>query len=222
MNILEKFLDVIFPPVCGFCGRICQDYFCGSCKEKFENKFIYKVDNYKDKYFNEHIYVAEYEDVRKQILSYKFNGKSYMYKTFAKIILKSQKICDILKSCDIIVPVPVHKKRRKERGYDQSVLISKEISNNLINLEYAYALKKIKNNTRQSLLNKNERVFNVKNAYEIQNCERIKNKRVILFDDIFTTGNTLNECSRILKQSGAKYIIVLSLAKQPKNKETKE
>lgn len=214
MDIFDKILDILFPPVCAFCGKICKENFCTECEKKFSNNFIYGRNLVYNKYFDEHIYIAKYEGAfRQAILDYKFNGKSYFYKTFSKIILKSKKICDILKSCDIIIPIPIHKKRKSNRGYDQSALISKEIAKNIEHLEYLQIVRKIKNNKKQSLLNKEERIENVKNAYEILNCERICNKRIILFDDIYTTGNTVNECSRILKENGAKYIMVLSLTK---------
>ncbi len=160
------------------------------------------------------MYIARYNgDFRKEILEYKFFDKSYMYKTFAKIILNNKKTYEILKSYDIIIAVPIHKKRKNIRGYNQSELIAKEIAKGVQGLEYKTILKKIKNNVEQSSLNKMERLENVKNVYEIQNKDIIINKKVILFDDIYTTGNTVNECSRILKENRAKEILVLSLAR---------
>ena len=72
---------------------------------------------------------------------------------------------------------------------------------------------KIKNNTAQSTLNKTERELNVKGAYDVLNKLTIKNKKVLLVDDIYTTGNTVNECSRMLKKNGTKRIGVLTIAK---------
>ena len=213
MKLFEEFLNVIFPHVCGFCEQIDKNGLCKDCEKTISKMLIYKRQGYKDKFFDEHIYILDYENIRGKILEYKFNNKSYLYKTFAKIILNSKKICDILKSYDIITSVPIHKKRKKERGYNQSELIAREISKNIDEICYKDVLKKIKNNPKQSLLNEEERVFNVKNVYEVLDKEIIYNKRIILFDDIYTTGNTVNECSRVLKQNGAKYILVLSLAK---------
>ena len=147
------------------------------------------------------------------ILSYKFRDKSYMYKTFARIILNNEKICSILKSYDIIGAVPIHKKRKAERGYNQSELIAKEIARNIKEIQYGNFLKKIRNNEKQSTLDKEERAENVKNVYEIQNKDIIFNKKVIVLDDIYTTGSTVNECSRILKENEAKEILILSIAK---------
>ena len=113
---------------------------------------------------------------------------------------------------DIICAVPIYKKRMSERGYNQSELIAKEMAKNMPGIEYKNVLKKIKNNQRQSELKKEERKENVKNVYEMQNKQIIQNKKIILFDDIYTTGNTVNECSKVLKENGAKEILVLTLA----------
>ena len=102
---------------------------------------------------------------------------------------------------------------KKERGYNQSELIAREIAKNIPVIVYKNALKKIKNNKRQSDLSKEDRLDNVKNVYQIANEEIIKDKRVVLFDDIYTTGSTLNECSRLLKQNGVKEILAITLAK---------
>lgn len=212
MSIIDEILNLIFPNVCGICGKIEKNGLCQECKQNLKvNEKLYTVIG---KNFERQINVFGYDgEIRHNILLYKFKDKSYMYKTFAKIILNSKKIYDILQTYDIIISVPVHKKRKMHRGYDQSELIAREIAKNIKTLEYKKVLKKIKNNQMQSSLNKNMRVQNVKDVYEAVNKEIIKNKKIILFDDIYTTGNTVNECSKVLKKNGAKEILVLSLAR---------
>ena len=119
---------------------------------------------------------------------------------------------ELFGSYDIIGAVPINKERQKERGYNQSTLIAKDLARYIPNLIYKEILKKTINNKRQSELKKEERLKNVKNVYEIQNSEIIQDKKVILFDDIYTTGSTVNECSRVLKENGAKEILILTLA----------
>ncbi len=214
INILDFLLSIIYPNICGFCGRINENSLCEECFERISHNLTYNIIHVKNKNFDKQISIAKYDgEFRDNILAYKFSEKSYMYKTFAKLILKNEKICGIIKSYDIIVPVPIHKKRIIERGYNQSELITKEIAKNIKQIKYIKALKKIKNNERQSELKKEERNQNVKNVYEIQNKQIIENKKVILFDDIYTTGSTANECAKVLKQNGAKEILVLTLAK---------
>lgn len=209
MNIL----DIIFPPSCGFCGKISSSYLCIECETKIAHKLEYKIEKKRGKNFETHIYIMNYEgEMRNKILSYKFKNKSYMYKTFAKIILNNKKICNILKTYDIITSVPLHKKRQNERGYNQSELIAKEIAKNIKEITYLKLLKKIKNTPKQSSLKSKEREENVKDVYQFIN-KQIINKGIILFDDIYTTGSTANECSKVLKQNGARRILILSLAK---------
>ena len=92
------------------------------------------IVKYKDKYFDNHIYLFRYEGiVRKKIIEYKFKEKSYLNETFVNFILKNEKICRFLKSYDIITPVPIHAKRKRKRGYNQSELIAKKIAKDINN-----------------------------------------------------------------------------------------
>ena len=97
-GILDFLLSLIYPNVCGFCGKINENYLCEECEKRIGKMLIYKVENVKDKYFNRHIYLAHYDgEFRDYILSYKFWDKPYMYKTFSKIILKNEIICGIIR-----------------------------------------------------------------------------------------------------------------------------
>lgn len=121
---------------------------------------------------------------------------------------------NFIKSYEIIIPVPIHRRRFNDRGYNQSELIAKEISKKLkINNFRNNILIKIRNNAIQSTLNKHQRMMNVKDVYKVQNINLIQNKKILLIDDIYTTGNTVNECSRVLKENGAKEIGVFTISK---------
>ena len=160
-------------------------------------------------------------DLNLPILDYKFNEKSYMYKTFVNFLLKNKKIFENIKKYDKIIPVPISKKRYKERGYNQSLLIAKEISmqisyetNNNIKLELVNnCLIKTKNIIEQSKLNKEDRQHNIQGVYTLKNGSILTNKSILLLDDIYTTGSTVNECSRVLQQAKPNKIGVLVLAK---------
>ena len=135
-----------------------------------------------------------------------------MCHTFQKMITKNEKIYSFLKKYDIILYVPMFKKQEYKRGYNQTYLIAKEIGKTLgIPIE-KNNLTKIKDTKKQSTLTKEERKTNVKDAFVIRKPERIVNKKVILFDDIFTTGNTVNECSKVIKMAGAKEVAILTIA----------
>lgn len=210
-------LDLIYPPVCGMCGNINKENLCPKCSVKIKKYEINYKKTFKNKniYFDELYCVLKYEDlVRNNIIKYKFQNKSYMYKTFAKIILKNKKICGFFKKYDIIIPVPIHNKRKRTRGYNQTELVAKEIAQNIdgLKLEKNILIKQ-KNTKAQSELTKKERNKNVLGAFKINNIKIIENKNILLFDDIYTTGSTVNECSKILKQAGARKVGVLTIAK---------
>ena len=171
----------------------------------------------KERYFDEHIYLFRYRDIiRDLIIKYKFNEKSYLYKAFSYMILKNQKIMKYIKKYDIIICVPIHKKRKKYRGYNQSELIIEDVCKNDKTLKYVKDLLiKTKNIKPQSLLNKEDRILNISNVYkiDINKKEIIKDRNILLFDDIFTTGSTANECAKILKKYDAKKVGILTIAR---------
>ena len=212
--MLNNILELIYPNVCGICGKICKESLCKRCAIEIKKYEINLVNKNKKMYFNESMHIFKYNEmIRQRLIEYKFQDKSYMYKTFAKIILKNKKVCGFLEKYDIIIPVPIHKKRRLKRGYNQTELIAKEICKN-ISLELKTdVLIKQKNIIAQSELNKNERKQNIKNAFEIKSINEIIDKKILLFDDIYTTGSTVNECSKILRKAGAKQVGVLTIAK---------
>lgn len=147
------------------------------------------------------------------LINYKFNEKPYLNKIFSSLINKYQKNYLNFNFYDIIIPVPISKKRLKNRGYNQSLLYAKDISKeNNIQLENKVIIK-IKNNNAQSSLNKEEREQNVQGVYKVINSKKVKNKKILLLDDIYTTGSTLNECSKELIKAGASYIDVFTIAK---------
>lgn len=218
MTITDKILNIIFPPVCGFCNEINDEFLCEKCRKKFELIKTSKIDNYENDpvYFDEHFYMFKYEkDVREYILKYKFNEKSYMYKSFAKLITEDKIFKEILADkIDCIVSVPVHKKRFKLRGYNQSCLIAKEIATLLSKDYYENVLIKGKNIVAQSTLDKLDRIRNIKGAFALdKKADIVKEKSVLIVDDVFTTGATINECCKLLKNAGASFVSVVTIAK---------
>ena len=216
-KILNYILELVYPPVCGFCGKICREYLCKKCEIKIKKYEINLMQKNKNKYFDELFCIFKYEKIiRETLIEYKFQNKPYLYKTFSKIILNNKKVCGFLKKYDIIIPVPISKKRKLTRGYNQSYLIAKEIAKMLnIKLENNILIK-TKDIKAQSGLTKKERAINIKNAFMVKNIDKLKNKNILLFDDIYTTGSTVNECARILKEAGANRVGILTIAKDYK------
>ena len=207
INILE----LIYPKTCGMCEEISKSYLCSKCKQKIKNLIKLNTMIYKDKYFNWHTYLFKYEgEIRDKLLKYKFRDYSYLYKFFSEIIINN---CNLKNNYDIIVSVPIHKKRKQTRGYNQSELIAKEIAKKL-NIKYTNnVLIKTIDTVPQSTLSQSQRTSNVLRIYKVINSQIIKDKNILLIDDIYTTGSTVNECSKVLKQNGAKLVDVLTIAK---------
>lgn len=203
MQIINYIINLIYPNVCGICDKISKDDLCKKCEIQLNNIAKINVDIYKNKNFSKHLYIFKYEGIIKErLINFKFNDKIYIYKAFVNFIIKNKKICRFLKNYDIIIPVPIHYRRKIKRGYNQSALIAKEISKNYNSIKYINdVLLKKKNNKPQSTKNKKEREKNVIGAYYIKNEYKIYNKKILLLDDIYTTGSTVNECAKALKQA---------------------
>ncbi len=208
-------LNLIYPNVCGICDKLCNNDICKKCEITLNQIAKIKIDRYKNKNFRKHLYIFKYEGIIKErLIKYKFDEKSYIYKALVKFMVKNKKICDFLKNYDIIIPVPIHRKRKMKRGYNQSYLIAKNLVDNFENLQCVKdALIKQVNNKAQSTKTKKERTKNVIGAYYLRNTEKINNKRVLLLDDIYTTGSTVNECCKVLKQANIKFVDVITIAK---------
>ena len=140
--MIDMFLNFLFPNVCGICGTKNEFGICKKCYKKLKFNIVIKEEyglNY-----DEVIYFFKYIDVRNLILNYKFYNKFYFYNMFANIILKNKKICKKLKFYDIMIPVPMDKKNKKKRGYNQTELIASFLSRNLKICYNSKALVKVK------------------------------------------------------------------------------
>lgn len=214
MNFINSALDYVFPPICGMCGEINENYICNNCYENIKKIKKCVINEYNNRNFSKHLYIFRYEGIiRNKIIEYKFEDKGYLYKMFAKIILSDKKTCNFIKKYDVIIPVPISKKRKKKRGYNQSELVANELAQKLNQDIWTDIIIKKKDNKPQSELNKLERIKNVEDIYEINKPIEVKNKKVLLLDDIYTTGSTVNEIARKLKQNQTQEIGVITLAK---------
>lgn len=231
-------LDIIFPPTCIICGKLNNDYICTNCEKRLKkykkfniidnqklikDKYNINLENFRQKfyfynnnkyYWEKLLYCFDYKGIiRKCIIKYKFNNKPYISNFFVNQILNNKKASEILKLYDIIIPVPMDKNKKLKRGYNQTELITRIISKKTGILENTNIVFKPRQIKTQSMLDKKSRKLNIKDAYLVNNTINIKNKKVILFDDIYTTGATVNEISKKLKEAGVKEILVLVIAK---------
>ena len=224
MFFINHLINLFFPSTCGFCGKLDSNYICNNCLIQINSLKLGKTNHYLSNqfYFNEHFYLFKYESIiREKIIQYKFQDKSYLYKTFAKFFITDSNFADFIKNYNCITCVPLHKKRYKTRGYNQSELIAKEIAK-YFNIPYCKNLLIKKNNiVAQSTLNKDERQSNIKNAFIINPKAKLplgtgpngNNFKIAIFDDIFTTGSTANECAKVINSLNLKKIGIITIAK---------
>ncbi len=163
----------------------------------------------KNFYFDRAISCIEYCDKSKVlVLSLKYYGNTYMSRYIAQVMRDKLEFEQI--SANYIIPVPLHKKRMRTRGFNQAEKIASYLSD-YTKIPIIDCIKRNRNTKRLYALNKFQREKELKNAFEVKDgSEKIKCKRVLLIDDIFTTGTTVNEISKKLKIYGVDEIIVLT------------
>lgn len=115
----------------------------------------------------------------------------------------------------LIIPIPLHPLKKYERGFNQSSLIAEQFSKKLGLIYIEEGLCKVKETISQTKLKIAERSLNVKNSFIVnpRYSSELKNKDIILIDDVFTTGATLREGAKVLKKAGARYVYLLAVAK---------
>jgi ComF family protein len=220
---LKTFIfSLFYPEKCPFCQKTIahNSTACYKCIEQFTSKAYLRV--FKS---NSIAHISEYtcisplkysDNVKDAIWRYKFRQYKKYAPKFALFIvhaLKNQfKTKDaILEQFDFITSVPLFHNDLTQRGYNQSQLLAENIGNYL-NLTYLEALLKIKNNKKQHNLSAKQRYLNVKGAYSCLNPTIIKDKKILLCDDIITTGSTLSECADTLIHAGAANVFCITLA----------
>lgn len=109
-------------------------------------------------------------------------------------------------SYDVILPVPLHAARLRERGFNQSVLLARRVGKALGIPVDAFVLRKVKATPAQATLSLGERMGNLKGAFQVEKASSVRGKSVLLVDDVATSGATLNEAARVLKKAGAKSV----------------
>ncbi|MEW6455952.1 MAG: ComF family protein [Acidobacteriota bacterium] len=236
INFLNLIEILVYPSKCKICNSPLGNYYekaiCNNCYQNLKPfrgpccilcgkpfrapySFHFCSDCLKEKPpFKIHRSAGLYDGTLKElILLFKFRKIKSLGGKLALFLYNSTKIDINFSEIDFIIPVPLHKKRLKERGFNQSELISKEI-NRMVNKKILNdVLVKRKNTIPQTLIDFNERKRNIHGAFQLKNAEVIKDKNILLVDDVYTTGSTIFECAKTLLKGNPKSISIITLAR---------
>jgi len=226
------FFDILFPPICLSCknnlletekeNKICQrcldsiqiysSFFCPKCKSRVPNE--QKTCHKEIKFILAPVTDYQNPAVKNLIWFLKYHKWQGIIKIFEPIINGYLEILSSDFKDFIAIPIPLHPDRFKERGFNQSELIAKifaQKTNAVLNISNLKRIKATKN--QAELKNINERMCNIEKCFALNDPKEIKNKNIVIVDDVFTTGSTMSEAVKTLKQAGAKKIIAFVFAK---------
>lgn len=228
-NLFNAVSEIIYPLHCGGCGskgeilcKNCVTSFafvedataCPLCGRRIGKKIVCGECIEEERGFQEGRYGFYFENhLRDAIHAFKFDGRIDVGRNLTRLL--KDNILYFSEIFDCIIPVPVTNKRLKERGFNQSFIIGEEISAITNKPLHHSVLYKSKSTKDQYALHRDERKKNIKGVFSVKNGDKIKGKRALLVDDLFTTGYTAKEASRMLLKAGAERIIFFALARTP-------
>jgi ComF family protein len=243
VNHLDGVVDWLFPPRCRACGSWMHgrdaDYFCSSCRLSIEliTHPLCPVCGrpFPDSAGEDHpcgacIKRAPYfvqarawacypreeldlQPLRSVLQKFKYGRKVSLGKPLGRLM--AQGCAGFLTACsaELIVPVPLHPRRLRWRGFNQSVLLARQVSRAYDKPMDPFVLLRRRETPPQTQLTEEERRRNVRGAFALNPEKSIKNKTILLVDDVYTSGATVNECSRTLRRGGAAAVYVVTLAR---------
>jgi len=231
----ELILDILFPPLCLSCQKylngqdkiVCQDclrsikinntLFCPVCRARLaDNK---KICHYDSRYIL--AAAGNYDDaaLKNLIQCFKYDYFESLTPILGEILIKYIEKLQLINQLTnqlinyVVVPVPLHLQRQRERGFNQSKLLAEFIAKKF-GLQVTDALKRIKNNKPQAKCrDRKDRIKNIEGCFAIKNPEKIQERNLLLIDDVFTSGATMNEAVNVLRKNGVGRIIALVVAK---------
>ena len=213
-KLLRAFLDLLYPPRCVFCHSILDSSLLLVCPDCNAQTLPFTGPNEErhGDFFDICVFPLYYEgDVRKSLQRYKFSDTRFYAETYGPLLAEC--IRQRLEGrYEVLSWVPLSKQRLRERGYDQSLLLARA-AGRLLGREVVPTLEKQRNVEKQSRMGSPEkRRANISGAYRVPNPEAVAGKRILLIDDIVTTGSTFAECARTLRMAGADRIVCAALA----------
>ncbi|BBF44814.1 competence protein F homolog, phosphoribosyltransferase domain [Lachnospiraceae bacterium KM106-2] len=233
-KMVEDFLGLLYPKRCPICEkivipkdkRICEECYenlkliheprCKKCSKPISNaETEYCYDCQKREFHYEKGYALWVYDsaMRKSIAAFKYKNRVENGAFYVEELLKYYYDKIIKLNVDGIIPIPIHKSKRRQRGYNQASIIAQGIADAIHIPLYDDVLLRVVNTLPQKELNNRQRFYNLKHAFAAAHIAEyhLEGKSILLVDDIYTTGSTIEACSIILKQAGVKNVYFISL-----------
>ena len=212
MKIIRWILGWLFPSKCILCGKILDAQeadLCDHCRVHAPDCPVTKI---KYRYIDQWTALWYYEgNVRHSLLRYKFHNRRSYADGYARLLAEKLRKEDRL-HFDVITWIPISRRRRRRRGYDQVQLLAQKLGAEL-KMEPVCTLRKVRHNRQQSRITGDaHRIANVLGAYEAMNLSAVAGRRILLLDDIITTGATAGECAKVLQTAGAAQVQFAAIA----------
>jgi competence protein ComFC len=234
-ELLEAAISLLYPPTCAVCAKhvpagehLCKSCeahivpisrpFCETCSQPFDGCIdaVFTCANCADRTIYFVSAVAAYRGrglVRDVIHEFKYNRQIHLRHLVGRWLgaaLDDERLRDIC--FDVLVPVPLHAARQRERGFNQATLLAQLLSEQS-SIPCRPVLKRIRYTTTQTALDRSERMENLHNAFRLRRNADVRGLRVLLIDDVLTTGSTLSECARVLRRAGATCVYAATVAR---------
>ena len=206
-SLFDHLLNLVFPPRCEVCRRGCAEALCAECFSQIRftrpHMGIHTVSIYEG-------------TVRAAIHRFKFKKRRRLAEPLGVLLVRYLGSNPLLSmgEIEVIVPVPLHRKRLRQRGFNQAELLAAVVSR-YFEVPVVPVLERVRDTRAQFGLARMARFRNVAGAFRVSDVEAVSGRRVMLLDDIYTTGSTIAECSRALHKAGARRVEVLTLSRAP-------
>lgn len=225
LNIFNDFISLFYPRYCLACATGLvkgENLVCISCLQELPktNFHLEKENSLKTKFYGKinieyalaYTRFVKLGKVQKLLHKIKYNGKQELGILFGKMYAAEMIKADLQQKFDVIIPIPLHPRKMKKRGYNQSDYFAEGLSEVLDLPWLKDVVIRIKQNETQTRKSRVLRWQNVENIFIVKNSYKIQGQRVLLVDDVITTGSTLESCAKTLLNAGARNISVAAIA----------
>lgn len=211
----DAVVNFIYPHFCVVCKNRLEPELNLICQECWQSlpRLKHVEADLKSPHITRFLAIWEFNDaIQRLIHEIKFFGKKSLAKPIGEELAKTVSAESEFMAADWVIPVPLHRTKLRERGFNQSLLLSEQISERTGIPVNEKALRRIRYTKPQSKLTAIERDWNVRGAFKVKNSDELAGKKVILVDDVLTTGSTMKACAEALKSAGVRKVLALTAA----------